>query len=190
MGGIEDPDGDLVVRMAAGDPRALRQLMDRHIGRIHAVAFRMLGNVADAEDVTQETFLKVWNQAGKWRAGGAKLSTWLVRVAMNGATDRLRKKPFTDITEIAEPVDPGRRPDQSLEDAQLTARVSTAIGKLPERQRAALVLNHYEGLGNPEIGDVLEISVDAVESLLARARRALRLSLEGDIAELTGGNPT
>jgi len=182
----EDPDGDLISRMAAGEPRALRLLMDRHLTRVHAIAYRMLGNVADAEDVSQEAFLKAWRQAGKWQSGRARFSTWLIRVAMNGATDRLRKKPFTDLADIEEPVDPGRRPDQSLEDSELRERVSIALGQLPDRQRAALVLNHYEGYGNPEIAEVMEVSVEAVESLLARARRALKSALAGEIALLKG----
>lgn len=186
LGGTDDPDTGLVARMAAGDARALRLLMDRHICRVHAVAFRMLGNRADAEDVAQEAFIKAWGQAGRWQGGRARFSTWLIRVTMNGATDRLRKKTFADIADIDEPVDPGRRPDQSLEDEELSNRVTRAIGTLPDRQRVALVLNHYEGFGNPEIAEVLEVSVEAVESLLARARRALRGALAGEIALLRG----
>ena len=173
----EASDDKLVARVANGDETACRLLVDRHLSRVVAVARRMLGNQADAEEVAQEVFLRVWTHADRWEPGRAQFSTWLHRVATNLCLDRLRRRTMDDIDSIPEPVSEEPGPEELLEQGDLAKRVEAALQALPDRQRAAITLTHFQGLSNIEAAEVLEVSVEAVESLLGRARRALRVSL-------------
>ncbi|HEY7687214.1 MAG TPA: RNA polymerase sigma factor [Dongiaceae bacterium] len=185
----EDPDLELLRRIGAGDGAACAALVDRHLRRITALAGRMLGNRADAEDVAQDVFLRVWQQAPKWRSGEAKFSTWLHRVTLNLCTDRLRRRRETGLESAGDPPSDAPPPDAGLQDAAIAARVQAALAQLPERQREAIVLCHYQELGNIEAAAVLELSVEALESLLARGRRRLRQLLIEEMPDLTGSKP-
>ncbi|MBI1261438.1 MAG: RNA polymerase sigma factor [Rhizobiales bacterium] len=167
-------DDELVAAVAQGDERACRMLMDRHLTRVVALARRMLGNHADAEEVAQEVFLRVWTHAERWEPGRAQFSTWLHRVATNLCLDRLRRKGTTDIDSIPEPESEEPGPGELLEQRELADRVEEALQRLPARQRAAITLSHFQGLTNIEAAEILEVTVEAVESLLGRARRQLR----------------
>lgn len=172
-----DPDAADIARAGAGDSRAFAVLVDRHLGMVHRLAWRSLGNDADAQDVAQDTFLRAFNQLPQWRSGQARFSTWLYRVAFNLCQDRLRRRrDFTPVDDLDLP-DPADAPEHALEHAQRHARVEDAIAALPQRQREALLLCHYEGQSNAQAAAVLEVSVEALESLLARARRTLRAAL-------------
>jgi len=149
----------------------------------------MLGNRTDAEDVAQDVFLRVWQQAPKWRSGEAKFSTWLHRVTLNLCTDRLRRRRETALEAAGDPASDAPLPDAGLQEAAIVARVQVALAQLPERQREAIVLCHYQELGNIEAAAVLELSVDALESLLARGRRRLRQLLIEELPDLTGSMP-
>lgn len=183
-----DPDAELVRRIGAGDARAAEALVRRHLPRMTALGRRMLSNAAEAEDVAQEVFLRVWREAPKWREGQAKFETWMHRVALNLCYDRLRRR-----REIADPeagllvADPAMNAADGIQARQRAAAVRDALDKLPERQRAAIVLCHYQDLSNIEAASALDVSVEALESLLARGRRALRASLEDVAADLMGG---
>ena len=170
-------DDELVVLVAQGNESACRILVDRHLPRMLAVARRMMGNQADAEEVAQEVFLRVWTHADRWEPGRAQFTTWLHRVATNLCLDRLRRHTTDDIDSIPEPVSDEPGADVVLEQQQLSERVEIALQALPARQRAAVTLTHFQGMSNIEAAETLEISVEAVESLLGRARRALRESL-------------
>ena len=179
-----DPDTLLIRRIAEGDGQAAAALMRLRLPRILAVASRMLGDRSLAEDIAQEVFLRVWTQAAHWQPGQAKFETWMVRVTMNLCLDRLRRRHevtvdvFPDIAEY-------RANAESLHMERATqTRVRAAIADLPERQRAALLLSHFEDMSNPDIADVLEVSVEAIESLLARARRGLKTQLLAERHEL------
>jgi RNA polymerase sigma-70 factor (ECF subfamily) len=167
--GGDDPDFDLVVRAGRGDPAAAQALV--------ALAARMLGDAAEAEDVAQETFLRAWKQAPKWREGAARFDTWLHRVAMNLCYDRLRRRRELPTAQPPEQVDPGFAPDRGLLAADVSRRVAAALQRLPERQREALVLCHYQEMSNIQAAEIMAVSVEAVESLLARGRRSLRAAL-------------
>jgi RNA polymerase sigma-70 factor (ECF subfamily) len=156
--------------------------------RIVAFARRILGNQADAEDVAQETFLRLWSRAKDWRPE-AKLTTWLHRVALNLCRDRLRRAAPPSLEEAPEPADPAPSAAAGIHRAQLARRVDAAVAALPERQRAALALCHYQGLSNIEAAQILGVGVEALESLLARARRTLRKGLAAEAPELLGGEP-
>lgn len=187
----EASDDELVEAVASGDGQACAVLMQRHLGRIVALARRMMGNQADAEEVAQEVFLRVWTHAGKWEPGRAQFGTWLHRVAANLCLDRLRRQRSTvDIDEMPDLVSGEPAPDRRLEADELAVRVEAALRQLPDRQRAAIALSHYQGLSNTETAEILEVSVEAVESLLSRGRRQLRSLLATERDELLRSTET
>jgi len=159
--------------------------MEAHLGRIHGFAWRMLGDAGDAEDVAQEAFLRLWRQAGKWRAE-ARVGTWLHRVAHNLCVDRLRKRRGDSGEQPPDLPDPAPGPAAERHRAQVARSVEIALARLPERQRAAIALVHYQELGNIEAADIMGVSVEAMESLLSRGRRGLRAALAGMRDDLMG----
>lgn len=177
MGLAPDPDDQLLSRIAQGDLAAVRALMARKVTRIHGLARRMLGDASEAEDVTQEVFLRAWRQAPKWVPGAARFDTWLHRVALNLCYDRLRRRREIPTETPPEQTDEGPAPDRGLEAEDVGVRVAAALARLPDRQREAVVLCHYQELGNIEAAGLMGVSVEALESLLSRGRRALRSAL-------------
>lgn len=183
-----DSDEALVTRAGRGDRTAAGELILRHSDRVMGVCYRMLGERAAAEDAAQETFLKLWRNAAKWEPRGAKFSTWLYRVASNVCLDRLRRGGREAPEEAApERIDDAPHADERLMAADRAAAVHAAIAQLPERQRLAIALCHYEELSNIEAAAVMETTVEAVESLLGRARRGLRRTLAPMREELLEG---
>ncbi len=184
----EDEDDALVARVARGDETACRRLLDRHLGPVVAFAARILGDAVEAEDVAQESILALWLRASRWRPGEARVSTWLHRVAKNACIDRLRRRREVALEAAGDPRDPMVDPGAGaeFERRERAAIVARAIAVLPERQRIALVLAYYQDLGNIEAAAVMEIGVEALESLLARARRRLREELASRRPELLG----
>lgn len=177
-----DPDEELLIRIADGDPAASRALVARKLPRILGLAQRMLGDKTEAEDVAQEAFLRVWRQAPKWRPGQARFDTWLHRVSLNLCYDRLRRRREIITDDPPQVVDDGPGPDRGLEAEDTGRRVGQALAKLPDRQREAVVLCHYQELGNIEAAAVMGVTVEALESLLSRGRRTLRTAL-ADLVE-------
>lgn len=181
----DDPDDELLARLARDEPQAARELVARKLPRLLALAQRLLGVRAEAEEVAQESFMRAWQQAPRWRRGEARFDTWLHQVALNLCHDRLRRaerrrlvhpppgQPDGDAPAF-DAVDPGATPEQQLQSRELGQRVATAIAGLPPRQREALVLCHYQELPQADAARLMGVSVDALESLLARARRSLR----------------
>lgn len=169
-------DLDRITRAAAGEPAAVSSLVDRYSHGILAVATRMLGDVSEAEDVTQETFLRAWKALPQWEPR-AKFSTWLHRVALNLCYDRLRKRREQTMDQLPDQTDPALTPPELLDQTQRVRAVEAAISNLPERQAAALTLCAIQGNSQAEAAEIMEISIEALESLLARARRTLRANL-------------
>ncbi|QPH53374.1 RNA polymerase sigma factor [Pontivivens ytuae] len=170
----EIDDADLMARYARGDQSAARALATRHAPRALSVATRMLGDAAEAQDVTQEAMMRLFRIAPEWDPTRARVSTWLYRVVSNLCIDRLRvRRRGAPLHEIAEPVDERPSAAAMLQHADRAEALHAALAQLPERQRLAITLRHIEELPNPEIAAAMEISVEAVESLLARGRRAL-----------------
>jgi RNA polymerase sigma-70 factor (ECF subfamily) len=174
---IVDPDEDLVRRVGQGDPAAIQAMVARKLPRVLALAQRMLGDAAEAEDVAQDAMLRAWKQAPRWTPGQAKFDTWLHRVALNLCYDRLRRRREVTTATPPDQADTGPAPDRGLLAADVGARVDTALTRLPDRQREAIVLCHYQELTNIEAAALMAVSVEALESLLSRGRRALRLAL-------------
>lgn len=177
-------DEDLLALYATGDQAAARSLMQRHAPRALALARRMLNDMTEAEDVTQEAMLRLWKIAPDWRSGEAKVSTWLYRITANLCTDRLRKKRGVGLDQAPEIVDETPSAEATMISADRGKALRDAMELLPERQKLALSLRHFEELSNPEIASILETSVEAVESLLSRGRRALAAELSSKRAAL------
>jgi RNA polymerase sigma-70 factor (ECF subfamily) len=182
-----DPDAEFVRKAGAGDARAAEALVRRHLPRMVGLARRMLNDAAEAEDVAQEVFLRVWREAPRWKPGAAKFETWMHRVALNLCYDRLRRrreKPDADAgLQVA---DPAPLASDVWLARQRAARVQAALATLPERQRAAIALVHFQELGNIAAAEMLDVSVEALESLLARGRRALKAALADVAQDLIG----
>jgi RNA polymerase sigma-70 factor, ECF subfamily len=179
-----DEETDLLARVAAGDQQALRGLLDRHLPTVLAIARRMLKDDAEAEDVAQEAMLRLWRNAAALELGPGGVRPWLRRVASNLCIDRVRARRNTTVMdEVPEEVEPAGQ-FRALAERELGSRVDAALKALPERQRLAITLFHYEGMSQVEVGGVLGISDEAVESLLARARRALKAELKDEWQEL------
>ena len=182
--GEPQSDASLLALYAAGDQAAARALTARHAPRVFALARRMLGEVAEAEDVTQETMLRLWKIAPDWQADRAALSTWLYRVASNLCIDRLRRGRTLGGDAVPDLADETPGPERRLQARDRATALTQALAALPDRQRLAIVLRHFEDRPNPEIAAILDASVEAVESLLARARRDLAARLAPRKAEL------
>ena len=175
----------LMQRVAAGDAEAFRELVTRHTPMVHAIAWRMLGDAVEAEDVVQETFAKLWVHAASWAPSGGRLGSWLRRISTNACLDRLRRPRFVSDEGLPERADEAPSADLAIDRARRGAAVAAAIQALPDRQRAAIVLTYYEGVSNAETASILGIGVKAAESLLVRARQSLAqaLAAKGLLAE-------
>jgi RNA polymerase sigma-70 factor (ECF subfamily) len=184
-------DDALLAAYASGDAAAARTLTARLTPRVLAHAYRMLGgDRAEAEDVTQEALLRLWRAAPDWRRGDAKVSTWLYKVTANLCIDRMRKRRGgADLDSIPEPEDDAPSAAEAMQSKARADALQAALNSLPDRQRQAVILRHIEGLSNPEIAQIMDIGLRAVESLTARGKRALEemllsrrdeLGFEGD----------
>jgi RNA polymerase sigma-70 factor (ECF subfamily) len=141
---------------------------------LHRIAYRMIGDAAEAEDVAQEALLRLWASAERWRPRQAGIAAWLTRVAVNQCLDRLRRRRFASDEEPPERADDAPGAEAQVEEEQLAR---AALGDLSERHRAAIVLTYYEELPNSMAADALELNLKAFESLLLRARGAMRAAL-------------
>ena len=177
-------DEALLVLYANGDPGAARALTLRLTPRVLGFAARMLSDRTEAEDVAQEAMLRLWRMAPDWQQGEARVATWLYRVASNLCLDRLRRSRPRGLDEVAEPEDARPGVVARLIEADRALALDEALAALPDRQRQAVVLRHIEGLTNPEIATVMDIGVEAVESLVARGKKGLAALLSGRRAEL------
>ena len=182
---LDDSDEILMLKTGAGDHEAFRQLLERHLGRVLAFATRVLGSHAGAEDVAQETFMRLWTHAAHWQPR-ARLSTWLHRVALNLCLDTRARARDLALDGIAEPYDPGPSLLARVQARDIGRHVNAALAELPVQQRVAITLCHYQGLRNTEASEVMGVSVEAVESLLARGRRTLRARLRAVLPDLVG----
>lgn len=167
-------DAALLDAFAQGSQAAARSLTMRHTGPLLSLARRMLGNEAEAEDVAQEAMLRLWKIAPDWREGDAKVSTWLYRVASNLCTDRLRKRRPSDADALDTLPDTRPGAEAGLQSQARATALEAALAELPERQRLAVTLRFLQDRPNPEVAEIMDLSVDAVESLLSRGKRALK----------------
>ncbi len=172
-----DSDEVLLQRIAIGDTAAVSTLVSRKLPRLLSLARRMLGDPVEAEDVAQETLMRTWKQAPQWVPGKARIDTWMHRVALNLCYDRLRRRRDSVSTDDVELLDPADSAVTRIEQTQAAQGLQRALSTLPERQREAIVLSYYQEMSNMEAATLMGVSVEALESLLARARRTLRQTL-------------
>lgn len=186
--GLHDRDGELARGVERGDRAAVAALTRRCLPLVHAIARRLLRDESEAEDMAQETFVKVWRAIGSFDPERAKLETWVARIATNTCYDRLRKRGERVLDDdMPERVDTTPRADSLMSAGASADRVREAINALPPRQRLALELCALREHTNIEAAEILGVSVEALESLLARARRGLRTTLDQEHAELLEG---
>ncbi|HAT51309.1 MAG: sigma-70 family RNA polymerase sigma factor [Nitrospirae bacterium] len=190
--GAIQADASVMARVAQQDATVWRVLADQQLGRVLLLAKRMLGNHHEAEDVTQEAFIRLWRQASHW-TGEARISTWLYRVVHNLCIDRLRRHHggLEDEESMEEPVESlfapaWESPLVHLEQSEQRQILNEAMARLPLRHRTALVLVYVLGLHSAEAALVMRIGEDAMASLLVRSRRRLRLLLTPWRDELLG----
>ncbi len=180
---IED-DAELMQRVAAGDAAACRRILREWLPSVHRFALRLTGNTAEAEEVAQDAIVRLWRQAPKWEPR-ARLSTWLHRVAYTLAIDRLRRPQNAPLDDAAMDIaDTRPGPAAARHNKDRERAVQAALDGLPERQKAAILLVHYQQLSGAEAAAALEISVEALESLLSRGRRALKAALTSQRLDL------
>lgn len=166
-----------MARVAARDADAFRTLVARHVRPLHRIAYRMIGDAAEAEDLAQEALLRLWRDAGSWQAGHAGVGAWLNRVVVNLCLDRLRRRRFHSDAEVPERIDTSPLASEVMDASRLRAATVAAIAALPDRQRAAIVLTYYEEVSNMAAAEAMDMHIKAFESLLLRARAALRTAL-------------
>lgn len=172
-----EDDAALMRRVASGDAEALGVIAERYTPMLFSVAWRMLGDAAEAEDVVQEAMTRVWVKASGWTPVGGGLGGWLRRIATNLCVDRKRKQAFVSDEDIPERADEAPPADALIDDDRRRQAVAAAMQALPDRQRAAIVLTYYEGVSNAEAAAALGLGVKALESLLVRARQGLSRNL-------------
>ncbi len=175
----------LMRRIGAGDHDAFAELVGRHQNAVVGTVAKMLGNATDAEDISQQVFMRIWRHAKRYRPE-AKFTTYLFTITRNlvfNETRRRSRKKEVSSDERQETSNatisdsPDRQPDAELLQAEMRRAVDAAIAKLPDAQRLAVVLRRYEQMPYEEIAEVLGITVSAVKSLLFRARTTLREAL-------------
>jgi RNA polymerase sigma-70 factor (ECF subfamily) len=174
-----------MVRVIAGDATAFRGLVERHRSTTMRLAYGILRDAGEAEDVVQEAFERVWTKASSWRfRAEARFLPWLARIAINLALD-IRRRPRPAPLEAAGEV-ASREPDSEHQVAgrEVGQRIRAALERLPERQRLAFALCQIERQSNAAAAEALGISLGALELLLVRARKSMRRDL-ADLMEPT-----
>jgi RNA polymerase sigma-70 factor (ECF subfamily) len=177
MAGNES-DESLMGLVAHGDQRAFRILMGRHMGLAIRAAQRIVGNAAEADDIGQDAFLRVWSRAASFDPNVARFTTWLYRVVVNLALDRVRMPSPAPIDEAVEVRSNDPEPVTLMIEDEERRTIAAGMATLPERQRVAIVLFHMEGLSGRDAAQSMNVTEKAFESLLVRARSALKLYVE------------
>ena len=167
-----------------GIPGASKVLTDRFMPKIFAQAFHRILNEADADDITQEAMLRLWRIAPNWEQGNAKISTWLYKIVNNLCVDRMRQRKTEHLEAVSEPIDNRQNVTDSILNKSRANALYSALARLPVRQREAVSMRHLEGISNPEIAEKLELSIRAVESLIARGKRTLSETLQSQKSEI------
>lgn len=180
-----ESDADLLAAAARRDAAAFGKLVARYHGLVFRVVWRITNGNVESEDIAQEAFLKLWNNPGQLREAGA-LKGWLVRVAHNLAMDWFRHRPVNAEAEHFDVEDHRPTAEDTMNRDWVTARINAAVAKLPDRQKQVVTLVHFEQFSQTDAARAMELSLDALESLLARARKSLKEHLADDRQDLLG----
>jgi RNA polymerase sigma-70 factor, ECF subfamily len=171
-------DEALMALVQQDEEAAYRHLVERHVQRMHRLAVRILSDSAQAEDAVQDAFLQVWIKRADWRNDGARFSTWLYRIVFNRCLDvkrRRREGPLNDEEDLP---DESADAVETIYQGQIAERLRSAMAELPEPQYMALMMYYHEGYNAREVAEIMEVTTNAVESLLKRGRKNLRLYLK------------
>lgn len=181
-----DPDCDIALMDAVGrgDVRAYARLVERHLSTVYRLCYRLTGDRHDAEDLTQESFARLWQSAPGWRSLGGGLPAWLQRVARNLCFDRLRGPRDIPTPDLPEIVDQAPSALRQIQAWQLRDRLEACLHRLSPSHRSALVLSYYEGHSNALAAQIMDMNLKAFESLVLRARK--RMSQELSLAGVRG----
>lgn len=171
-------DLDLLRRAAGGDSSAVMALYDRHAPVLLALATRVLGSRDEAEEVVQESLIRVWQEAKSYDPARGGLRAWLCTIARNRALDRLRRRSTsTKAAAVPEAAEPPAGPDSLAAGAETAARVRSALASLPDAQRKALELAYYEGLTHTEIAEKTGAPLGTVKTRILDGMRKLKSML-------------
>lgn len=171
-------DEELMRRVMEKDHESYSELVKRHTDRYYALSYRMLSEREGAEDVVQESFLMLWNTPRKWdESKNAKFTTWFYRVVVNACLDVKKRNKPEDPADDYDLADDARGQDDAADLKRTKDEVEAYIRELPESQQTALTLCFYEGVSQKEAASIMGVSVKALESLLMRAKSALRQKL-------------
>jgi RNA polymerase sigma-70 factor, ECF subfamily len=178
---------DLVKQLKSGDKQAFGELVDNYSERVINTCYRFLMNREDAEDISQEVFIEVYQSIRLFR-GDSKLSTWIYRIAVTKSLDEIKKRKrkkrileighLLHIDDVAFMITGGSMPDRELQENERMNEVLAALDKLPDNQRIAFTLCKLEGYSNSEIAEIMKTTLSAVESLISRAKRRAGAELE------------
>ena len=174
-----DSDNTLMLQVCARDAASFALVVERHLGQLHRIAYRMIGDASEAEDFAQEALLRLWRDADRWQPGMSGIGAWLHRVVVNLCLDRLRKRRFSSDAAVPDRADAAPLAPEEIDAERQRAMVVAVIAALPNRQRAAIVLTYYEDLPNQKAAETMDMNLKAFESLLLRGRGALRAALAG-----------
>lgn len=170
-------DAELLLRVLDGDHAAFDQIMRNHEDRVFSVCLRIMGNREQALDATQETFLTSFRKADQFK-GNAALGTWIYRIAVNTCYDQLRKQKRRRTDPIPDYLDPAdHSAEDAVESAGLRPEIEQALAAIPQDFRSAVILSDIEGMGLPEIAEVLGVPLGTVKSRVFRGRRLLAREL-------------
>jgi len=173
----EADDAELVAQVASGSRQAFNRVLSRHLNGILSFSMRYVRQRSDAEDIAQETFTRLWLHAKRLNAKPHSLRSWLYRVAYNLCMDWYRKDKYDSLDDADGALACEETPETLAIRYTEQTMIHSAVGALPERQRTALWLCTYHGLTNKEAAEILGTSIHALESILARARRTLRQTM-------------
>ncbi len=186
-------DSALMTRIAKGDPSASRELVQMYSGKVARFAAALLNDSLQGEDIALDVILRLWRGARNWKGRGTIMG-WLRTAAYRASIDKIRKDrrflsdPDGDVTNLIEERSPS--PEDLAHGTEISLEIEAVLSRLPYRQRAALILSYQDGLSGLEIAEVLGVSLEAVESLLARGRRTCRSQLAETYHEISGGLPS
>jgi len=169
---------EVSARHVAPQQHAFRILMRRHMPRALRVAQRIVRDPVEADDIGQEAFLRVWSHAASFDPQVAKFTTWLYRIVLNLTFDRTRRRSFQPLDEAGDVPDTAPHAVESMIAAEESRLLQRAMASLSDRQRGAIALFHMEGLSGQEAAEAMNLSAKAFESLLGRARAALKESVQ------------
>ncbi len=188
---VTPTDEQLIAGIAAQDATALRALYDRHVARVYSTALSYLQVEADAEEMTQDVFARVWRGAASFRSD-SQVTTWLYRITVNTSLSALdkrrRRRGFLGVLSPGDDPPDFHHPAAKLEEQETNGALFAAIYRLSGRQKTAFVLSYVEELPRQQVADVMQLTLKAVEGLLMRAKQNLRTALRSTYADLNSTN--